>query len=78
MTRQEALLAVAYLAMTEADYIRFVALYEPENLDRRAELLAECEQLDLVSKQAGDDAGIPEDDDGPWRRVVSWVEGGTL
>lgn len=78
MTREEALLAVSYLAMSEADHIRYTALYEPEMYERRAELLAECERLDLVSKQAHDQAGIPEGDDGPWRRVVGWFEGGSL
>jgi hypothetical protein len=78
MTRQEALLAVAYLAMTEADRIRFVDLYEPENFEHRVELLDECNRLDLVGRQAGDDAGIPEGDDTQWQRVVAWIEGGTL
>jgi len=78
MTHQEALLAVSYLAMTESDDIRFVALYDPKQREHRPELLAECERLDAVSQQAHCDAGIAEGDDGPWRRVVGWFEGDKL
>jgi hypothetical protein len=78
MTREEALLAISYLAMTEADYIRYTALYEPEMLGHRDELLAECERLDRVSKRAHDQAGIPKSDNVPWRRVVGWFEGSEL
>jgi hypothetical protein len=73
VTRQEALLAVSYLALHDADWIRYEGIHDPKVTEEQiVEMLSQAEYLYDLSQQIYTDAA---GNDVVWRRAVRWTEG---